>query len=160
MTKSGEHCDKLRNCTFCAISSFVTMFSESRLLQRCQKASICGKGLLNRRLLVHLKQTSFQKRSPHCFLFCISELIFLWGHGVFGTGSDVFGAFSADVFSKKFPAMLSILYIGINILPRSRGIWNRLGRPWCSPRTRRSWWTVQTSFTNIFPCYCLFCKSE
>ena len=45
MTKSGKHCGKWRNCTFCAISSFVTMFSKSHLLQRRQKASIRGKGL-------------------------------------------------------------------------------------------------------------------
>ena len=45
MTKSGKHCGKRRNCTFCAISSFVTMFSKSRLLQRRQNASIWGKGL-------------------------------------------------------------------------------------------------------------------
>ena len=37
MTKSGK---KRRNCSFWAISSFVTMFSKS-----CQKASIWGKGL-------------------------------------------------------------------------------------------------------------------
>ena len=46
MTKSGKHCDKKRNYTFCATSSFVTMFSKSCLLQRRQKASICGKGLI------------------------------------------------------------------------------------------------------------------
>ena len=46
MTKSGKHCGKRRNCTFSAISSFVTMFSKSRLLQRRQKASIWGKGLI------------------------------------------------------------------------------------------------------------------
>ena len=34
MTKNGKHCGKRRNCTFCAISSFVTMFSKSCLLQR------------------------------------------------------------------------------------------------------------------------------
>ena len=45
MTKSGKHCGKRRNCMFCAISSFVTMFSKSCLLQRRQKASIWGKGL-------------------------------------------------------------------------------------------------------------------
>ena len=45
MTKSGKHCGKRRNCSFWAISSFVTMFSKSRLLQRRQKASIWGKGL-------------------------------------------------------------------------------------------------------------------
>ena len=28
MTQSGKHCGKRRNCTFCAISSFVTMFSK------------------------------------------------------------------------------------------------------------------------------------
>ena len=28
MTKSGKHCGKRRNCTFCAISSFVTMFTK------------------------------------------------------------------------------------------------------------------------------------
>ena len=39
-------CGKRRNCTFCAISSFVTMFSNSHLLQRRQKASIWGKGLI------------------------------------------------------------------------------------------------------------------
>ena len=32
MTKSGKHCDKRRNCTFCAISSFITMFSKRCLL--------------------------------------------------------------------------------------------------------------------------------
>ena len=46
MTKSGKHCDKRRNCTFCAISSFDTMFSKSCLLQRRQKTSIWGKGLI------------------------------------------------------------------------------------------------------------------
>ena len=45
MTKSGKHCVKRRNCMFCAISSFVTMFSKSCLLQRRPKASIWGKGL-------------------------------------------------------------------------------------------------------------------
>ena len=45
MIKSGKHYDKRRNCTFCAISSFVTMFSKSHLLQRRLKASIWGKGL-------------------------------------------------------------------------------------------------------------------
>ena len=45
MTKRGKHCGKRRNCMFCAISSFVTMFSNSRLLQRRQKVSIWGKGL-------------------------------------------------------------------------------------------------------------------
>ena len=48
VTKSGKHCGKRRNCLFWAIYSFVTMFSKSRLLQRCQKASIWGKGLINR----------------------------------------------------------------------------------------------------------------
>ena len=45
MTKSGKHCGKRRNCSFWAISSVVTMFSKSRLLQRRQKVSIWGKGL-------------------------------------------------------------------------------------------------------------------
>ena len=45
MTKSGKHCGKRRNCSFWAISSFVTMFSKSCLLQKRQKASIWGKGL-------------------------------------------------------------------------------------------------------------------
>ena len=46
MTKKVENIvAKGRNCMFCAISSFVTMFSKSRLLQRRQKASIWGKGL-------------------------------------------------------------------------------------------------------------------
>ena len=42
MTKRGKHCGKRRNCLFWAISSFVTLFSKSCLLQRCQKASIWG----------------------------------------------------------------------------------------------------------------------
>ena len=44
MTKSGKHCGQRRNCSFWAISCFVTMISKSRLLQRRQKASIWGKG--------------------------------------------------------------------------------------------------------------------
>ena len=47
MTKSGKHCGKRRNCSFWAISTFVTMFLKSRLLQRCQKVSIWGKGLIS-----------------------------------------------------------------------------------------------------------------
>ena len=46
MTKSWKHCGKRRNCSSWAISSFVTMFSKSCLLQRRQKASIWGKGCL------------------------------------------------------------------------------------------------------------------
>ena len=57
MTKSEKHCGKRRNCSFWAISSFVTMFSNSRLLQRRQKASIWGKGL-NRQVLVYTPQSS------------------------------------------------------------------------------------------------------
>ena len=45
MTKSRKHCVKRRNYSFWAISSFVTIFSKSRPLQRRQKASIWGKGL-------------------------------------------------------------------------------------------------------------------
>ena len=45
MTKSWKHCVKRRNCMFCAISSFVTMFSKSR-----QKASKWGKGLITSHL--------------------------------------------------------------------------------------------------------------
>ena len=33
MTKSGKHCGKRRNCTFCGISSYVNMYSKSCLLQ-------------------------------------------------------------------------------------------------------------------------------
>ena len=54
MTKSGKHCGKRRNCLFCAISSCVTMFSKSCLLQRCQKASIWGKGLITLSAVAYL----------------------------------------------------------------------------------------------------------
>ena len=43
--KVEKHCGRWRNCSFWAISSFVTMFSKSRLLQRREKAYIWGKGL-------------------------------------------------------------------------------------------------------------------
>ena len=43
--KVEKLCGKRRNCTFCAISSFVTLLSKRRLLQRRRKASIGGKGL-------------------------------------------------------------------------------------------------------------------
>ena len=56
MTKSGKHCGKKRNCLFWAISSFVTMFSNSPLLQRRQKASIWGKGLKQLYKLCKYKQ--------------------------------------------------------------------------------------------------------
>ena len=57
IARCGKHCGKRRNCTFCAISSFVTMFSKtsnftfchyvikSRLMHMRQNVSICGKGL-------------------------------------------------------------------------------------------------------------------
>ena len=38
--KSGKHCGKRRNCTFCAISSFVTMFSKAVCCRGVRK----GKG--------------------------------------------------------------------------------------------------------------------
>ena len=55
MTKSGKHCVKRRNWSFWAISSFVTMFSKRCLLQRCQKASIWGKGLKEKITIFLLK---------------------------------------------------------------------------------------------------------
>ena len=42
-SKSGKHCGKRRNCSFLAISTFVIMFSKSRLLQRRQKAKTVKK---------------------------------------------------------------------------------------------------------------------
>ena len=46
MTKSGKHnVAKGEIARFEQFSSFVAMFSKSRLLQRRQKASILGKGL-------------------------------------------------------------------------------------------------------------------
>ena len=80
MTKSGKHCGKRRNCLFWAISSFVTMFSKSRLLQRRQKASIWGKGL--KKLQTDWKSIFFSA----CFLIgclilfyvnCITEQIYI-----------------------------------------------------------------------------------
>ena len=50
MTKSGKHWGKRRNCSFWAISSFVTIFSKSCLLQTRRKASIWGKGLMRKTL--------------------------------------------------------------------------------------------------------------
>ena len=47
-------CGKRRNCTFFAISSFVTMFSKSRLLQRRQKATIWGKGLKSLCMVIYM----------------------------------------------------------------------------------------------------------
>ena len=74
MRKSGKHCVKRRNCTFCAISSFVTMFSKSRLLQRRQKASnvstihksvesIVTKGVITHYVLYLLLPQCFSKRT-------------------------------------------------------------------------------------------------
>ena len=52
MTKSGKHCGKRRNCTFCAISSFVTMFSESvymreRVNQESFLVAVCTYAILS-----------------------------------------------------------------------------------------------------------------
>ena len=46
MTKSGKHCGKRRNCTFCAISSFVTMFS--KILYRAQEILSRASEILSR----------------------------------------------------------------------------------------------------------------
>ena len=79
MTKSGKHCGKRRNCTFCAISSFVTMFSNSHLLQRRQKASIWGKGFKRLTALigqVHEKPISL-KKAGHLYSFISKQEIVL-----------------------------------------------------------------------------------
>ena len=60
MTKSGKHCGKRRNCSIWAISSFVTMFSKSRLLYRHQNASIWGKGLTAKINVTMLYQSMYQ----------------------------------------------------------------------------------------------------
>ena len=66
MTKSGKHCGKRINCSFWTISSFVTMFSKSRLLQRRQKASIWGKGLTHTtNLQQKLWKTLFKWKNNH-----------------------------------------------------------------------------------------------
>ena len=69
MTKSGKHCGKRRNCSFRAISSFVTMFSKSCLLQRRQKASIWGKGLRRFYILFNsiLRFPTFNKFAANVF---------------------------------------------------------------------------------------------
>ena len=54
MTKSGKHHGKRRNCTFCAILSFVTMFIKSHLLQRRPKAFIWGERVNNNNILIYL----------------------------------------------------------------------------------------------------------
>ena len=76
MTKSGKHCDKRRNCTFWAISFFVTMVSKSRLLQRRQKVSIWGKGLSSQGdseesiwYSVHVGQKAWSE-TPHSIHVC------------------------------------------------------------------------------------------
>ena len=51
---SGKHCGKRRYCLFWSISSVVTMFSKSCLLQRRQRASIWGKGLITSLNLINL----------------------------------------------------------------------------------------------------------
>ena len=71
MTKSGKHCIKRRNCSFWAISSLVTMFSKSCLMQRRQKASIWGKGLKESFFkLLHENRKQFS-----LFLLCFSLTI-------------------------------------------------------------------------------------
>ena len=47
---------------FCAISSFATMFSKSRLLQRRHKASIGGKGLNETIIALKTGKTVVSKR--------------------------------------------------------------------------------------------------
>ena len=70
MTKSWKHCGKRRNCSFWAISSFVTLFSKSCLLQRLQKVSIWGKGLM----LKIPQSIEFQM-----FLYCaVSKWVCFW----------------------------------------------------------------------------------
>ena len=69
MTKSGKHYGKRRNCTFCAISSFETMFSKRCLLQRRQKVSIWGKGLNH--LINNTTNVTLRWKIQH---FCIQTL--------------------------------------------------------------------------------------
>ena len=59
MTKSGKHCGKRRNCLSWAISSFVTMFSKSCLLQGRQKVSIWRKGLIIERSVENIVAIAF-----------------------------------------------------------------------------------------------------
>ena len=74
MTKIWKHCGKWRNCTFCAISSFVTMFSKSRLLQRRQKASIWGKGLTSFTTVCQSYHSSHVTWLSHIQQFCSRRL--------------------------------------------------------------------------------------
>ena len=78
MTKSGKHCGKRRNCPFWAISSFVTMFSKSLLLQMRQKASIWGKGL-NSSILSAMEGEPLLPLLTHLFFKkkCKCEIILL-----------------------------------------------------------------------------------
>ena len=76
MTMSGKHCVKRRNCAFWAISSFVTMFSKSRLLQTRQKAAIC-RLLRNCRMMERVKMLLqwFCMKPMKCPLQC-----FIYGY--------------------------------------------------------------------------------
>ena len=72
MTESGKHYDKRRNCSFRAISSFVTMFSKKR-----SAAETSERVYMRERVntLMHLQQTSLGNmvangNISHNFSFC------------------------------------------------------------------------------------------
>ena len=73
MTKGGKHCVKRRNYSFWAISSFVTMFSKIRLLQRRRKASIWG--FSSTALYITLFQCNYEQflHFPQIFISSISR---------------------------------------------------------------------------------------
>ena len=68
---SYKNLGKRRNCMFCAISSFVTIFSKRSLLQRRQKASMWGKGLY----LQFYDMWMSEQLQIHNFLFDFSNNI-------------------------------------------------------------------------------------
>ena len=71
--KSWKHCGKRRNCSFMSNFFYCYNVFKSRLLQRHQKASICGKGI--QLVQSHNHITNFN--IPTGFIFCqICQMIF------------------------------------------------------------------------------------
>ena len=110
MTKSGKYCGKRRNCMFCAISPFVTMFSKSRLLQRRPKAFIWGKGLTISSTgteVVTIASLAIQGRP----LLLSSLLVIL------PLDNSLCHLYTSDLHTDAFPvADLSIFIVGVGIL--------------------------------------------
>ena len=105
MTKSGKHCGKRRNFTFCAISSLVTVFKKPSAAEVSESVYIRERVKCFLLLLMHQNTSACEKE--FIVLICFNNLVILIKNNIMVTEEAVekYGEDKIKTYSSSFVPM-------------------------------------------------------